>query len=394
MYSFLDRISRRHSVTLVSFIDEFESTLVDDVKKLPIELYVIPRQKGKQKTTVGTIILILHRLIKFLQSVIYWRPYYVAKYTNRHMAKLIRSLTNRTQYDIVQIEFAQMALYKKHIKCGQTILHEHDVTFRPAYRRYRKESNPFIRMFKFIEFCRWAKFEMQYVKYYDQVLTVTHQDTRLLHRFSGINHITYFPRGIDMPPEQSTPCRPNSILFVGSFSHQPNVDAALHLIEKIFPIVKQSCSDATLDIIGAHAPNELITASLKQSGVSVLGYVEDVLPYLQSHSLFAAPIHFGGGIKLKIMHAMASGIPVITTHIGVEGLDGVNDTNVCMADTDQTFATKICYFLSNQDKAFALGVNGRELIKKNYAWDSVITLYEQTCDGILTVHPEKHYIKV
>lgn len=385
IYSFLEQISKRHSVTLVSFVDEFESRGIDDVKKLPIELHVIQRRKGKQRTFAATVILILRRVIRLIQSIFLWRPYYVEKYTDRSMAHLIRSLTTGTSFDIVQIEYTQMAFYLKYVLSGKTILREHEVTFRPAYRRFRKESNPFLKPIRFIEFCQWAKFEMRFVKYFDHALTVTTQDSRLLHRFSGIDCITYFPPGIDIPPEASAERSPHSILFIGSFSHRPNVDAALRLIEKVFPITKRFCLDASLDIVGADVPREIVAAAAKKTGITIVGYVDDVLPYLQSRSVFAAPIRFGGGIKMKILHAMASGIPVVTTGIGAEGIVGADHTNICLADTDESIAEKICYLFNHKEEALKIGKNGSELMRKNYGWDSLISLYEETCNSILSV---------
>src|SRR6185436_599841 len=103
--------------------------------------------------------------------------------------------------------------------------------------------------------------------------------------------------------------------FVGTYSHTPNVDAAMWLVSEIFPLVLKQRPDAGLLLIGKYAPEALRGMAERFPQVKVLGFVDDIGAQLSTASCFIAPLRFGGGVKIKLLHAIAAGIPVVTTRI-------------------------------------------------------------------------------
>jgi GT2 family glycosyltransferase/SAM-dependent methyltransferase len=112
----------------------------------------------------------------------------------------------------------------------------------------------------------------------------------------------------------------SGILFVGGFEHLPNVDAAVRLVSDVMPAVWRELGDVQVTIVGSHVPSEV--QELASPLVDVTGWVEDLQPLLDESRLMVAPLRYGAGMKGKITQSLAAGLPVVTTPIGAEGLDG------------------------------------------------------------------------
>lgn len=236
VYGLVKHLSEFHEVSVVSFADEQEMELSGDLKNLPVRCHVIPRRKGNQKNPLRNFSLFAVRMFQLARSIILWQPYYISKYRNRRMARLIAQETTTTTYDIVQTEFSQMGQYVRFVRSGKKVLREHDVMFRPAYRQYRKA--PLVtKLVYFAEWCHWALYERKMVQRFDRILTFTEQDRSLLSRLTGVHTVSYNPRGIEIPEAVSdySSRERYSLLFVGTFNHMPNVDAAYWLCSEIFP---------------------------------------------------------------------------------------------------------------------------------------------------------------
>jgi glycosyltransferase involved in cell wall biosynthesis len=379
MYGLIRQLQDRHEITLVSFCDKRELTLAQDLKTLPIKFYPVPRGKGGQKNIWWNFYLVATRLIQFFRSVFLWQPYYVSKFYHPRMARLIEKLTLDVPYDIVQFEMVQMAQYFGASRSGKRILQAHDVAFRPAYRRYKSAGSFLSKSMLFVEWCRWVSYERNIARRFEKILCVTEQDRDLLDWLTSGWNAVYLPRGVDVAervPLYRTR-ETESLLFVGTFSHRPNREAAFWLVEEIFPLVLQRRPRSKLYIVGSNPPSELKQIASNMPRVEILGFVDDVVGYLRKASVFVAPLRSGGGVKVKILHAMGQGIPVVTTKVGVEGIEGMNSETALVGDTAQRLAGHICALLENQTLADLIGKNGWEAMRDGYSWEKVVKSLEK-----------------
>jgi glycosyltransferase involved in cell wall biosynthesis len=385
MYGLLQHLSPHHDVTLVSFCDERELGLAPDVRKLPLTLVAVPRGKGAQKNFLGNVYLFSMRSLQLLRSIVFWQPYYVSKWRHSRMVRIIRRLTSSEKYDIVQFEFPSMGQYGRFVRHGKTVLHEHDVAFRPAYRRFRNSKSIPKKFVMYVEWCRWALYEPRIVRQFDHVLSVTEQDKLLLERLSKGSHISYFHRGIDVaatiPPYETRESQ--SILFLGTFAHSPNVDAAIWLCEEIFPLVVKRFPSARLYVAGPNPPSRLVDAAEGHEGINILGFVDDAVAYYRRCSVFVAPLRYGGGVKLKILHAMGQGIPVVSTKIGIEGIEGMDTEIVAVGDSPQKLAEHISGLFGDPQRAAEMGRRGWETVRRHYSWESVVSRLEQIYSNVM-----------
>jgi glycosyltransferase involved in cell wall biosynthesis len=159
--------------------------------------------------------------------------------------------------------------------------------------------------------------------------------------------------------------RRNSLLFVGGFAHPPNVDAVRFFCGEILPLVRQRLGLVDVTVVGARPPREI--ADLAGDGVVVAGWVPDLTPHLDCHAAAIAPLRFGAGMKGKIGQALASGLPVVTTSVGAEGMDLEDGKTALVADAPQAFADAVARLCTDPRLHGALSRAGRDHVRGR--WD-------------------------
>jgi glycosyltransferase involved in cell wall biosynthesis len=130
------------------------------------------------------------------------------------------------------------------------------------------------------------------------------------------------------------------IMFVGGFSHTPNIDAMEWFVESIWPIIEDNLPDTTLYIIGSNPTKEIL--ALAKENIVVTGFVDDAVldNYYRSCKVVVAPLRYGAGIKGKVVDALYNGMPLVTTTIGAEGFEDAQSA-MMIADQPEQFAEKV-----------------------------------------------------
>ena len=158
-------------------------------------------------------------------------------------------------------------------------------------------------------------------------------------------------------------------VFVGGYRHPPNVDAARWLGESIWPAARAAGVSGPLALVGPDAPSELF--ELEDGDLAVHGWVEDLESVLDGAVALVAPLRYGAGIKGKITQALASGLPVITTAVGAEGLDLVHGESVLIARSENDFVEAMRRVESDVDLWQRLSVNGRDCVRGTNSLDAL-----------------------
>jgi len=158
------------------------------------------------------------------------------------------------------------------------------------------------------------------------------------------------------------------ILFVGGFTHRPNLDAVKWFSENIYPIIKKK-KPIPFYIVGSNPPSEI--KKLNGNGIIVKGYVSDqeLENLYKKCRLIVAPLRYGAGIKGKIIEAMKMGIPVVTTSCGAEGIKNTKDLLV-VADTEEQFSEKVIDIYDDYERLNNISLNERKYINKNFTSNS------------------------
>jgi glycosyltransferase involved in cell wall biosynthesis len=146
------------------------------------------------------------------------------------------------------------------------------------------------------------------------------------------------------------------------------VDGLLWFAREVFPLVLKAVPDARLKIIGKEPPR-LIRRLHDGKRIFVLGYVEDLDEIYRQTGVFIVPLRMGGGIRIKILEALAKGMPIVTTSVGCEGIGTVSGRHLLIADTAEDFARSTVEYLLDPGLRTKLGKEGREYVRSCFGGD-------------------------
>ena len=164
----------------------------------------------------------------------------------------------------------------------------------------------------------------------------------------------------------------SNLMFCGTLDYQPNKNGLLWFYKKIWPELKQSIEAISLTIVGRNGHDQAYEPLKKDYQINFVGEVGDLAPYYEKSDLAIVPLLEGSGTRLKILEAMSFGVPVISTSIGAEGIDTINNTNILIADGPEFFTSSITNVLENRPKLRCLSKNGMALIETKYNWQQII----------------------
>src|SRR6266480_48119 len=192
----------------------------------------------------------------------------------------------------------------------------------------------------------------------DAVIAVSEEDRSLLLAEEQSLRVGVVPIILRIRTDRKDPGS-KELVFVGAFHWPPNVDGIIWFVEEIWPLIVNHVPDAIMNIVGSY-PTEEIKAMAVKGGVRVHGFVPDTKPYLDRADISVAPLRYGGGMKGKVLEAMAAGLPVVTTSVGFQGLNAQNGEHLLVADEKEMFAQCVINLLRDQEARIRIGQAARE----------------------------------
>ncbi len=218
---------------------------------------------------------------------------------------------------------------------------------------------------------RWSPYLHATWRSFDVVQTFSEADAAVVRRGVGPHgpEVVVNPFGIRLPPLR-TPSRDDGlIVFLGNYLHAPNLDAARWLADEIFPLVRMRRPDARMVLAGGSAPGWL--QAVRESGVEVPGAVPDADELMSRAAVVVAPVRTGGGMRMKVLHAMSLGAAVVTTSLGSEGLtSGDRIPPLVIADDAEDFAAAIAGLLADPSRRRSLGGQARAFVARHHDPDA------------------------
>jgi len=233
------------------------------------------------------------------------------------------------------------------------------------------------RLFFGPEFCKVVHYEKNHFSRFDLAVTMSAVDQDVLRSRCPRLESVVIPNGVDVDcfhPNYQTVVSAEQLLFIGTYSYYPNLDAMHFFCQKILPFIRQKHPNVRLSLVGHDPPPELNQYAAQ--GVEVIGAVPDTRPYLEQANVFVVPLRVGGGTRLKILEAMAMGKPVVSTSIGAEGLQVTPGHDILIADDPVEFASAVVKLLECPELRTDLAQNGRALVERLYDWNSIALKFE------------------
>lgn len=256
---------------------------------------------------------------------------------------------------------AWMPLVRQHCSNAQILFDTVDLHFLREERQAALDNSRFHRWL-----AAWRKQqELALVDSADATLVVSPVELALLraerpqarlHCVSNIHHI--FGSAAPFAARRN-------LLFIGAFSHPPNVDAVRWLLREILPLVHTAIPDLHCHVIGANPPTDLRTLATAQ--VTIHGHVPDIQPFFTQCRLSVAPLRYGAGVKGKINQSLAHGLPVVATRIAAEGMFLIDDKSVLIADDAAAFAAAIVRLHRDEACWQRLSTEGISVMKQHFS---------------------------
>ena len=358
----LKALAAEHDVSFLSFIrGEDEGKHLKELHKICPNIKVINLHRSKSRFAKDALMSLCSD-----KSFIVYRDF------REEMQSAFDDLVKSFAPDIVHIDHLQMAQFVSFEADYKTVLDEHNVEHLIIKRVSQTSSNHLMRNYAAIEWKKLKKYELNVCSKASLVLTVSEEDKNtLLSEASNINAIEAVPIGVDTDffkiVNRNTDSK--TILSIATMYWPPNVDSMLYFCQDIFPLIKKEIPDAKLNIAGQRPVKEI--TNLASESIIVSGYIDDSREVSKDCAAFIVPLRSGSGVRVKILNAMAMGLPIVTTSIGVEGLNCENGKHLLIADTPKEFASAVIDLFNNKEKSIQLGKNARELVENEYSWDII-----------------------
>jgi glycosyltransferase involved in cell wall biosynthesis len=371
--------ARGHRITLLVQ----SKTALDESARKALEpllerLIVLPRRSLRHPLTLACALLGPWPLLTCLNGL------------NRRLSNTFSQLLAE-HWDVVQVEhsysFQPYAKALSHYPQG-FVLTEHNLESSlggATYSRFPGWAAPFI----WFDQWRARRWERRVFAAARRVVAVTDVDAQTMRQLTK-TPVAVVVNGVDTRgAAQVTPnMQAQRILFVGNYEYPPNVDAVTWALEEIFPRLWQQRPEARFAVAGYAMPEEW-AQRWPDSRIEWHGFVADLAELQQQSSLFLAPLRDGGGSKLKVLEALAAGLPLVSTAQGASGLELQNAEQACLGETAEGLSQALAGLLANPEQARQMGERGRQYVQLHHDWnaaaDQLEAVHQQIQENVACV---------
>jgi glycosyltransferase involved in cell wall biosynthesis len=333
------------------------------------EIYPLPRKRQK-----------LRRAWLLLSGIGRRQSHWERWFDDRAMRDRLRELHAR--FDLVHVDIVLLASYRAAMAGTPVVLNHHNIESALVRQRSDTARNGVARALLRHEASKLERLERDWAPRAAVNLVVSELDGERLVRVAPGAKFEVVPNGVDTDYFRADPevrADPSTMVFAGGMDWYPNRDAMISFARDIWPRLASANAGRRAIIIGRNAPSEL--AELRDSRVEVLGFVPDVRPFVSRAAIYICPIRIGGGTRLKILDALAMSRALVSTDLGVEGLDLTPEVHFLRANTPDEFERQITRLEGDEALRARLGRAGRELVETRFSWavvgQSLLDSYER-----------------
>ena len=353
-YNRLRTLSKYHEITLFSFYEndrEIENLEIIRPYCAAIHLAKIP----KWMSYVNVAIKGLFNNLPL--QVLYYRSYRFEKALNR--------LIEANHFDVIHTYLLRLAPYLEGISTTK-VLELIDSMQLNLSRKLEMETFPMTLLYR-EEFRRIKRYEEQIGNSFDHMIVVAETDRKLI----PSDNVSVIPIGVDIthfhPIERGVGTA--TVIFTGNMDYSPNIHAVLWFVNNCYEGILKQIPKMKFIIAGGNPSQKLINLSKQYPSIVVTGFVESIAQYLNNASLSIAPMQSGSGMQIKILEAMASGLPVVSTTLGLGSIRATPGREIVIANTPEAFIKAVVFLIQDDKQAQKIGSNAREYVMNNHSWE-------------------------
>ena len=290
-----------------------------------------------------------------------------------------------SRFDLVVFDFVHAAVLKPRALAARTVCFTHNVEAEIFARHAAQASNVVMRAIWTSQHRKMVRFEERALLDFDNVIAVSTRDAQYFQDHYHLPRTAVIPTGVDLDffafaesPPAGPPHRP-TVIFTGVMDWIANIDGVQYFLADVWPRVLAAIPDARFVVVGRNPSNALIDSARAIQGVTVTGFVDDVRPYVHDADAFVIPLRVGGGTRIKAFEAMSMGCPVVSTPIGIEGLDLAPGEHYLLAEHPADMADALIRLLRDADLRRSLAHRARREVESKFGHAVAARAFEQAC---------------
>ena len=369
-YHIMHQLAKVMDVTHLGFRDKPESVLTGH-SYAPIRMKTVQRERS-------------YTFSKLVRGALGKTPATLLNSQSAAMAVALAAELETDRYDIVQLEGIEMSPYldiitKARHRPEYIVLNWHNIESELATRHALHGQTPLHRLYMQRTVNQLQRIEYELLQRCDMHLVTSQRERAVLLRRKAAANVMVLENGVDSTYFAHYPrsgdnllCSTNRdrLLFIGSMDYSANIDAVMYFVEEAWPAIQHDFPALRFTVVGRNPPKK-IRALAGRTGVTVTGAVPDVRPYYQEAFAAVVPLRVGSGTRLKVLEAMAAGVPVVATAVGVEGLRLRCGVHFKLADSPAAFHRQISELRKEPTSWRQVAAAGCKLTAETYDWRSV-----------------------
>jgi glycosyltransferase involved in cell wall biosynthesis len=373
-----------NQITLVTYLRPEEQPYVGQVEQICESVITVPIHRSR-----------IADGFYFLRSIFTGRPFLVERDDLAPMRKVINTVMRQAEFHVIHADQVSMAQFA--LRAGQNarkagspmvlVFDAHNAVW-TIVERMKQNSTWFLRPALSLETERMKRYEGYLLQKFDWTTPVTEIDRQALLQATELplrqqieKKLKVIPIAVDCNLLQREVRQPNSkaIVTLGTLHYPPNADGIRWFMTEVFPSVQKRAPEVSLTVIGKNPPSDFLRLAEASGGsIQVTGYVPDLGPFMREAAIMVVTVRAGGGMRVRILEALARGMPLVTTTVGLEGIKAQLGREVLVADTAGDFADAVVRLLEDEALQQSLSIHGRELAEHLYDWKVVL----KQLDGI------------